>query len=129
MPDLLWILNRHQRRQFCFEFPRMRIVWRKADRHYDLHGRPAVLTMASSRVRRDWADVLFLVMELGGLVRVRHQHRDEPALMIPESQFRALERLAGSAAVERTSGREPECEPDRSPSPPFGRRSSTRPVP
>lgn len=121
MPDLVWILNRHQRRQFCFEFARMRIVWRKADRHYDIHGRPAVLTMASSRVRRDWADVLFLVMELGGLVRVRHQHRDEPALMIPESQFRALERLAASSADERTCGKELECEPARSPRPSFGR--------
>lgn len=118
MPDLLWVLNRHQRRQFCFEFARMRIVWRKADRHYDIHGRPAVLTMASSRVRRDWADVLFLVMELGGLVRVRHQHRDEPALMIPESQFRAMERRAASAARERVSGKESEREPDRSPRPP-----------
>lgn len=98
MIEFLRVLFRLRRRPFCFAIRRMRIVWREADRHYDDIGRPASLTIASSRVRRDWADVLWLVMEGDAMVRVRHQHRDEPAILIAESRFRELERRAAADA-------------------------------
>lgn len=88
-------LGRHP---YCFAIQRMRVVWRKADRHYDETGRPVNLTIASSRARRDWSDVLWLVMDGNYLVRVRHQHRDEPAIIVTESRFRELERRARRAS-------------------------------
>lgn len=107
MISALPVLSRLRRRPFCFEIRRMRIVWRKVDRHYDQIGHPAHLTMASSRVRRDWADVLWLVMEADALVRVRHQHRDEPAILVAESRFRELERRAADSEHARGSGEDP----------------------
>lgn len=86
--------SRLRRDPYCFAVRRMRVVWRKADRHYDETGRPADLTIASSRARRDWSDLLWLVMNGDYLVRVRHQHRDEPAIILTESRFRKLERRA-----------------------------------
>lgn len=98
---------RLRRRPFCFQLLRMRIVWREADRHYDERGRPADLTIASSRARRDWADILRLVMSEGCMVRIRHQHRHEPAVLVAESRLRELERRAGDfrAAGGSTGGR------------------------
>lgn len=107
MIDFLRILDRHRRQPFCFALRRMRIVWRKADRHYDLNGRPVDLTIASSRVRRDWADILWLVMEGDMTIRVRHQHRDEPAILVAESRFRDLERRAESFDGTRGDTRPP----------------------
>lgn len=75
----------------------MRVVWRKADQHYDETGRSVNLTIASSRARRDWSELLWIVMDGNYVVRVRHQHRDEPAILVSESRFRELERRARRA--------------------------------
>lgn len=113
MIEALRVLFRLRRRPFCFAVRRMRRVWRAADRHYDQRGRPVNLTIASSRARRDWADVLYLVMAEGALVRVRHQNRDEPAIMVAESEFRRLERRADS--LSRPAPVDPEQLPDENP--------------
>jgi len=102
-----------RRQPYCFEIRRMRIVWRKADQHYDEAGRPANLTIASSRARRDWAELLWVVMEGDCLVRIRHQHRDEPAILVSESRFRDLERRA-----DRFDGTRGDPAPPLAPPPP-----------
>lgn len=98
MLPFIEVASRLRRHPYCFAIRRMRFVWRRADEHYDETGRAADLTIASSRARRDWSDLIWLVMNGNYLVRVRHQHRDEPAIILTESRFRELERLARRAS-------------------------------
>lgn len=85
---------------FCFARGRMKIRWREADRCSDREGRPADETVGATSARRDWARILRSTIVHGELVRIRHQYHDEPALLVPESVFRSLERRAG----DRTEG-------------------------
>lgn len=95
MLPFIEVASRLRRDPYCFTIRRMRVVWRRADQHYDETGQAADLTVASSLARRDWSELLWLVMDGDYLIRVRHQHRDEPAILVSESRFRELERRAG----------------------------------
>ena len=81
-------------RPFCFVLRRMRRTWREADRANDRAGFPVHRTVGSTDARRNWSDVLGGVIRADEVIRIRHQHDDEPAILIRESRFRALERAA-----------------------------------
>jgi len=81
-------------RPFCFVIRRMRRTWRDADRAHDREGFPAHYTIGSTETRRTWSTVLLAVVDDDRVIRIRHALRDEPALLITESRFRALERAA-----------------------------------
>lgn len=81
---------------YCYVLRRMRRSWREADRRADREGRPADLTIGSTRTRRNWSEVLYRVMDEGAVIRIRHHYVDEPALLVPESLFRSLEASARS---------------------------------
>ncbi len=78
-------------RPFCFVLRRMKRSWREADRHNDLSGFPVNRTVGASEARRNWSEVLNGVIANDQVVRIRHQHADEPAILITEARFRALE--------------------------------------
>ena len=88
-------------RPFCFVLRRMRRTWRQADRANDRAGFPVHRTVGSSETRRNWAEILHSVIGEDHVIRIRHQHRDEPAILITESRFRALERAAPEAMTRR----------------------------
>lgn len=73
---------------------RMRRSWRKADRRFDSTGRPADLTIGSTRTRRNWSEVLHRVIAEGAIIRIRHRYVEEPALLVPENVFRDIEARA-----------------------------------
>lgn len=86
-------------RPFCFVLRRMRRTWRDADRRNDLIGFPVNRTVGATETRRNWSEVLHRVLEDDEVVRIRHQYADEPAILITEARFRALERTAPSEVV------------------------------
>lgn len=88
-------------RPFCFVLRRMRRTWRQADRANDRAGFPVHRTVGSTATRRNWADILHSVIGENQVIRIRHQHCDEPAILITESRFRALERTAPDDMTRR----------------------------
>lgn len=79
-------------RPFCFVLRRMKRAWREADRRHDLAGFAAHRTLGATRARNNWSSTLAAVIADDQMIRIRHQYHDEPALLIRESRFRALER-------------------------------------
>lgn len=86
-------------RPFCFVLRRMRKTWRDADRKNDLIGFAVNRTVGATETRRNWSEVLNRVLADDEVIRIRHQHADEPAILITEARFRALERTAPSEIV------------------------------
>lgn len=78
-------------RPFCFVLERMKLKWRKADRLADTEGRPVDRTVGSTRARQQWFDLLSTVLHGDQVIRVRHRYWDEPAVLMRESRYRALE--------------------------------------
>lgn len=78
-------------RPFCFVLRRMKRSWRDADRRNDLSGFAVHRTVGASEARQNWSEVLNGVLDDDEVVRIRHQHADEPAVLITEARFRALE--------------------------------------
>ncbi|HSM09189.1 MAG TPA: hypothetical protein VLA33_09260 [Gemmatimonadota bacterium] len=78
-------------RPFCFVLRRMKRSWRDADRRNDLSGFAVNRTVGASEARRNWSGILNGVISNDQVVRIRHQHADEPAILITEARFRALE--------------------------------------
>jgi len=72
----------------------MKRSWREADRRNDLSGFAVNRTVGASEARRNWSQVLNGVIAHDQVVRIRHQHADEPAVLITEARFRALESSA-----------------------------------
>lgn len=89
---------------FCFVRRRMRVVWREADRRADEEGRAADRTIGASRARRDWFLLLELVLGYAQLVRIRHIGFDDPAILVAEWEYRALEAAAQRADAGRRTG-------------------------
>lgn len=81
-------------RRYCFHPYRMKIRWREMDRRRDRSGRTVDRTIGSTRARRVWFQLLHRVIGRGEIVRIRHTAHDEPAVLLRESRWRALERLA-----------------------------------
>lgn len=75
----------------------MRRTWRQADRANDRAGFPVHRTVGSTETRKNWSDILHSVIGDDHVIRIRHQHCDEPAILVTESRFRALERAAPDA--------------------------------
>lgn len=96
-------------RPFCFVLRRMKRTWREADRANDLSGIAAHRTIGATEARRSWSSVLRAIMRDDEVIRIRHQHCDEPAILISESRFRELER----AAVADAAGGDAAAEPRR----------------
>jgi hypothetical protein len=94
-------------RPFCFVLRRMKRTWREADRANDLAGIAAHQTIGATEARRSWSSVMRAIMWDDEVIRIRHQHCDEPAILISESRFRELER----AAVADTAGADAAAEP------------------
>lgn len=88
-------------RPFCFVLRRMRRTWRQADRANDIAGFPVHRTVGSTETRRHWSGILHSVIGNDHVIRIRHQHCGEPAILISESRFRALERTAPDAMTRR----------------------------
>lgn len=88
-------------RPFCFVLRRMRRTWRQADRANDCAGFPVHRTVGSTETRRNWSEILHAVMGDDHVIRIRHQNCDQPAILITESRFRALERAAPDAVTGR----------------------------
>jgi hypothetical protein len=88
-------------RPFCFVLRRMRRTWRQADRANDRAGFPVHRTVGSTETRRHWSAILGAVIANDEVIRIRHQHCDEPAILVSESRFRALERAAPDAMGHR----------------------------
>lgn len=86
-------------RPFCFVLRRMRRSWRDADRLNDVTGLAVHRTVGASETRRHWSEVLRRVLDDDEVIRIRHQHADEPAILITEARFRALERTAPSDVI------------------------------
>lgn len=81
-------------RPFCFVLRRMKRSWREADRANDRMGFPVHRTVGATEARRNWSAVLGDVIAHDEVLRIRHQHCDQPAILVSESRFRALERAA-----------------------------------
>jgi hypothetical protein len=83
-------------RPFCFVEYRMKRRWRDQDRSADISGLTVNETIGSTNARRAWFRLLDAVIAQDQVIRVRHRHHDEPAILLRESRFRSLETLASA---------------------------------
>jgi hypothetical protein len=81
-------------RRYCFHPYRMKVRWRMMDRRRDRAGRAVDRTVGSTNARARWFQLLHRVIEDEQIVRIRHTAHDEPAILMHESRWRALEHLA-----------------------------------
>jgi len=77
----------------------MKRTWREAARANDLAGIAVHRTIGATEARRSWSSVLRGIMWDDQVIRIRHQHCDEPAILISESRFREIERAAAADAA------------------------------
>ncbi len=91
-------------RRYCFHPYRMKIRWRKMDRRRDRSGRAVDHTVGSTNARGSWFQLLHRVIEDEEIVRIRHTLHDEPAILMQESRWRALERLAAGQTLPQGEG-------------------------
>lgn len=69
----------------------MKIRWRRADDRRDRSGRPVDRTVGSTRARAQWFQLLQRVLGEDAVIRIRHTAHDDPAVLVRESRWRALE--------------------------------------
>jgi len=87
----------------------MRRTWREADRVNDLAGFPVHRTIGATETRNNWSSVLYGAIRQDEVIRIRHQHQDEPVLLMRESRFRALERAVPGGAFAALPEPTAEC--------------------